>query len=82
MRTIQALAVPVADRPLLNANGQALAVPSPDRPLLNANGQALAVPAPIGSNGSSFTVTRTSQPATTGREPAGPAPRRPLAPGR
>jgi hypothetical protein len=60
----------VADRPLLNANGQALAVPSPDRPLLNANGQALAVPAPIGSNGSSFTVTRTSQPATTGREPA------------
>jgi hypothetical protein len=38
--------------------------------LLNANGQALAVPSPIGSNGLSFTVTRTSQPATTGREPA------------
>jgi hypothetical protein len=82
MRTIQALAVPVADRPLLNANDQALAVPSPDRPLLNANGQALAVPAPIGSNGSSFTVTRTSVPATTGRQPAGPASRRPPAPGR
>jgi hypothetical protein len=29
MRTIQALAVPVADRPLLSANDQALAVPSP-----------------------------------------------------
>jgi hypothetical protein len=50
--------------------------------MLNANGQALAVPSPIGSDGSSFTVTRTSVPATTGRQPAGPASRRPPAPGR
>jgi hypothetical protein len=55
---------------MVNANDPGAGCAVADRPLLNANGQALAVPSPIGSNGLSFTVTRTSQPATTGREPA------------
>jgi hypothetical protein len=49
--------------------------------MLNANGQALAVPSAIGSDGSSFSVARTTAPASTGtaggpgRRPAGgPAP--------
>jgi hypothetical protein len=45
--------------------------------MLNANGQALAVPSAIGSDGSSFSVARTSAPATppasTGRRPAAQA---------
>jgi hypothetical protein len=35
--------------------------------MLNASNQPLAVPSSIGSDGSSFTVTRTSAPATPGR---------------
>jgi hypothetical protein len=33
--------------------------------MLNANAQPLAVPSTIGSDGSSFSVARTSAPATT-----------------
>jgi hypothetical protein len=44
--------------------------------MVNANNQALAVPSSIGDDGASFTVTRTSAPATTssggpGQRPAG-----------
>jgi hypothetical protein len=44
--------------------------------MVNANNQALAVPSSVGSDGASFTVTRTSAPATTsnggpGQRPAG-----------
>jgi hypothetical protein len=39
--------------------------------MLNANDQPLAVPSAIGSDGSSFSVARTSAPATTAK-PGGP----------
>jgi hypothetical protein len=46
--------------------------------MLNAARQPLAQPSPIGSDGSSFSVTRTSAPATTGgglgRPPGGAQP--------
>jgi hypothetical protein len=48
--------------------------------MLNANNQALAVPSAIASDGSSFSVARTSAPATTtsgggpGRRPGGSSP--------
>jgi hypothetical protein len=42
--------------------------------MLNANNQALAVPSAIGSDGSSFSVARTTAPASTGAA-GGPGPR-------
>jgi hypothetical protein len=47
--------------------------------MVNSNGQALAVPSGIASDGSSFSVVRTSAPATTaaggrGQRPAGTPP--------
>jgi hypothetical protein len=54
---------------LTQANAQAIT-------MLNSSSQPLAVPSAIGSDGSSFSVARTSAPATTGNG-SGPAQRRP-----
>jgi hypothetical protein len=53
----------------MQANAQAIT-------MLNSSSQPLAVPSAIGSDGSSFSVARTSAPATTGNG-SGPAQRRP-----
>ncbi|HEV7663873.1 MAG TPA: G1 family glutamic endopeptidase [Chloroflexota bacterium] len=56
--------------------------------MLNANNQPLAVPSSIGGDGASFSVARTSAPATTsaaggpGRQPGAPAPVPAPVPGR